>query len=253
MGMKITVIIPTYNRVEMLGRAIQSLLRQRHDVDLDILVIDDASTDGTAELLVTLSATHPAVRVLRQNTNTGPSMARNQGLAALLSDTEVVTFLDSDDLSPPGRFAADLPVLVSDPSVDLTYGKMMLVDAIDPHTLAPPVGARQLELMGIHLSAGLYRRSLIERIGTIDVGLKQAEDTDYLLRIFESDARFAETTTLCLYYLRHGANTTNDNAVARRWFAAALLRSMQRRKRDPGIVLRTPTFMVQPLSDQEFV
>ena len=85
MGMKITVIIPTYNRVEMLGRAIQSLLRQRHEVDLDILVIDDASTDGTAELLVTLSATHPAVRVLRQNTNTGPSMARTTRCQSLIA------------------------------------------------------------------------------------------------------------------------------------------------------------------------
>lgn len=251
--MKITVIIPTYNRAGMLGGAIHSLLRQRHEADLDILVIDDASTDGTSALLNTLSATHPQVRVLRHEVNRGPSQARNSGLACLLPDTSLVTFLDSDDLSPVGRFAADLPLLVNDPSVDLTYGRIMLVDAIDPQSLEPTSGARRLELLGIHLSAGLYRRSLIERIGVIDAGLRQAEDTDYLLRIFEANTHFVETTTLCLYYLRHDSNTTNDNAESRRWFAAALLRSMQRRKLNAGLVLRTPRFTVQPLSDQELI
>lgn len=250
--MKTTVIIPTHNRAPLLGRAIQSLLRQRHDADLDLLVIDDGSTDGTGELLEALSETHPQIRVLSHAANQGPSQARNSGLAALLPETGVVTFLDSDDLSPPGRFASDLPLLINDPSLDLTYGKMMLVDAIDPHALAPTSDARQLELVGIHLSAGLYRRSLVDRIGAMDMGLKQAEDTDYLLRIFETGCRFVETTTLCLYHYRHGSNTTSSNAESRRWFAAALLRSMQRRKLNPGLVLRTPTFVIQPLGDQEF-
>lgn len=249
--MKTTVIIPTFNRAEMLRGAIHSLLRQRQDADLDILVIDDASTDGTAAVLSVMVEAHPEVRVLRHTANLGPSQARNSGLACLLPDTAVVTFLDSDDLSPVGRFAADLPLLLNDPSVDLTYGRMMLVDAIDPQSLAPTPNARRLELLGIHLSAGLYRRCLVERIGAIDVGLKQAEDTDYLLRIFEANTHFVETTTLCLYYLRHGSNTTSDNAEARRWFAAALLRSMQRRRADPAIVIRTPRFMIQPLSVQE--
>lgn len=251
--MKTTVIIPTYNRASMLSAAIHSLLRQRQDADLDILVIDDGSTDGTMELLETLSAIHPELRFLRQVTNSGVSQARNQGLAALLPETAVVTFLDSDDLSPPGRFAADLPLLINDPSLDLTYGRMMAVSAVDPHTLAPTPDARRLEGVGIHLSAGLYRRSLLERIGGMNSDLKRAEDTDYLLRIFESDCAFAETSTLCLYYLRHNSNTTHDNAEIRRWFAAALLRSIQRRKLNPAITLRTPAFLFRPLSDQELL
>lgn len=244
--MKVTVIIPTYNRAAMLSGAIHSLLRQRRDADLDILVIDDGSTDGTAELLQTLAASHPQLRFLKQPTNLGVSQARNRGLAALLPETDVVTFLDSDDLSPPGRFAADLPLLINDPSLDLTYGRMMLVNAsdIDPEALAPTAEARRLELVGIHLSAGLFRRSLIERIGNLCTDLIQAKDTDYLLRIFETGCRFTKTSTLCLYYLRHDSNTTNNNAEARRWFAAALIRSIQRRKANPSLVIRTPGFQI---------
>jgi glycosyltransferase involved in cell wall biosynthesis len=249
--MKVTVIIPTYNRAAMLSGAIHSLLRQRRDADLDILVIDDGSTDGTPELLETLSATHPELRFLRQTTNSGVSQARNRGLAALLPETAVVTFLDSDDLSPPARFASDLPLLINDPSLDLTYGKMLIVSAFDPHTLAPTPDARRLKGVGIHLSAGLYRRSLVDQIGTMNAELEPAEDTDYLLRIFESNCTFAETNTLCLYYLRHDSNTTNNTAEIRHSFAAALLRSIQRRKLNPTITLRTPAFLFQPLSDQE--
>lgn len=251
--MKTTVIIPTYNRASMLSGAIHSLLRQRQDADLDILVVDDCSTDGTIELLETLSATHPELRFLRQATNSGASQARNRGLAALLPETAIVTFLDSDDLSPPGRFASDLPLLINDPSLDLTYGRMMAVSAIDPQTLAPTSDARRLEGVGIHLSAGLYRRSLLEGIGGMNSDLEPAEDTDYLLRIFESDCAFVETDTLCLYYLRHDSNTTNNNAQIRHWFAAALLRSIQRRKLNPSMTLRTPSFLFRHPSDQAFL
>ena len=250
--MKTTVIIPTYNRAAMLRGAIHSLLRQRQDADLDLLVIDDGSTDGTAEMLASLSSTHPQLRVIRQG-NSGVSQARNRGLAALLPQTSVVTFLDSDDISPPGRFTADLPLLAKNSSLDLTYGKMIMVSDLDRLTLLPPPGARQLEMVGPHLSAGLFRRSLIERIGKMDTSLKQAEDTDYLLRIFESGCPFTETRTPCIYYLRHNQNLSNDNAEVRRWFAAALLRSMRRRKANPKIVMRTPGFLMQPLRHQELL
>ena len=69
--MKTTVIIPTYNRAAMLRGAIHSLLRQRQDADLDLLVIDDGSTDGTAEMLASLSSTHPQLRVIRQGNSQG--------------------------------------------------------------------------------------------------------------------------------------------------------------------------------------
>ena len=249
--MKITVIIPTYNRVATLPRAIESLLRQGDVADLDILVIDDGSTDATPQVLAALTREHGNLRSVRQD-NTGVAGARNTGLAHLLPQTQLVSFLDSDDVSPPGRFAADLPWLQADAALDLTYGRMSLVDDIEVGTLTPPSHARRVDVVGIHLSAGIFRRRLIDRIGRFDTTLRQAEDTDYLLRIFEADTAFLQTDTLCLYYLRHPGNMTRDIPEATRCFAAAIHKSMQRRRANPSIVLRKPKFVLQPLQESGF-
>lgn len=251
--MTLTVILPSHNRQPLLALAIASLLRQADQpacplpLPLDLLVIDDGSTDDTPAMLAELAARDGRIRY-RLQARAGVSAARNAGLAALLPDTEVVTFLDSDDLSTPGRLAADLALLLADPGLDLTYGRMMLVDCVDDQTLAPAPGARCLTMTGIHLSAGLYRRQLLERIGGFDPSLEQAEDTDYLLRIFESGCRWQQTDTVCLYYRRHGQSLSADAAVARRWFAAALHRSIRRRRHNPALQLQRPAFGMQPLS-----
>lgn len=244
--MKTSVIIPTFNRAATLPRAINSLLRQRDAAELDILVIDDGSTDETPLLLADLMREHAEIRMLRQP-NTGVAGARNAGLAHLLPETEFVTFLDSDDISPPGRFAADLPRLRAAPGVALSYGRMMLVDAIDPETLLPTSTAKRAEIVGIHLSCAIFRRALIERIGSFDLTLRQAEDTDYLLRVFESGAEFSQTETLCVYYLRHRDNMTRNTEEAIRYFALAVLKSIRRRRADPGIVLHKPDFALKSL------
>lgn len=249
--MKTTVIMPTYNRASLIGRSIDSLLRQRDDFDLDLLVVDDGSRDDTPAVLDALQREHPAIRVVRQ-ANAGVAAARNTGLSNLLPDTELVTFLDSDDISPIGRFAADLPRFAADPSLDLTYGRMMLVDRIDDASLVPDCGARTVEIVGIHLSAAIIRRRIIDRVGPFDLEFRQAEDTDFLLRIFESGARFEQTATLCLYYRRHEHNMTRDTETARRSFAAAILKSLRRRKANPGITLAKPRFDVQSLSETGF-
>lgn len=249
--MTTTVIIPTYNRAALLERAVASLLRQRHEADLDILVVDDGSTDDTPALIAALCRDHAGIRTVRRD-NGGVTAARNTGLANLLPGTDFLTFLDSDDVSPAGRFAADLPRFAADPGLDLTYGRMMLVDPIDDAALAPAAGARTVEIVGIHLSAAIFRRRVVDRVGPFDADFRQAEDTDYLLRVFESGATFVQTDTLCLYYRRHEHNMTRDTATARRSFTAAVFKSMQRRRAKPGVALAKPRFDVQALSEVGF-
>lgn len=239
--MIVTVIVPTYNRAGLLKRAVTSLLRQSGDAELDILIVDDGSTDDTSEVIADLKEAALSVRSVYQP-NGGVTSARNLGLQNLLPETEIVTFLDSDDISPPGRFANDLPHLRDDPSVDLTYGRLLRVDGIDEETLEPAEGSLQANVMVIQLSAGLFRRSLIDAIGLFDVEMEQGEDTDYLFRIFESGATFRQTSTMTLYYVRHSGNMTNDLAKSKRYFAKAVMRSTKRRKLDPNRTFNAPKF-----------
>lgn len=90
---KVSVIIPTFNRAHILKRAIDSVLAQTF-ADLELIVVDDGSTDGTTELISTFF--DPRLRYLRQPKNLGVSAARNRGVREARG--EWLAFLDSDDL-----------------------------------------------------------------------------------------------------------------------------------------------------------
>jgi glycosyltransferase involved in cell wall biosynthesis len=104
---------------------------------VDVLVIDDGSTDDTPALLSNLQSKHVNLRVVR-TANGGVTEARNYGLSHLLPESQFVTFLDSDDVLPKNRLVTDLARFKDDPSLELTYGQMELTDALDPVTMTPP-------------------------------------------------------------------------------------------------------------------
>src|SRR5271163_1440507 len=87
----ISVVLATYDRRHSLPRAIASVLRE--DVRLELIVVDDASRDGTADYLAALA--DPRIRIITAERNRGPSAARNLGLRA--ARAAIVAFLDSDD------------------------------------------------------------------------------------------------------------------------------------------------------------
>ena len=93
MSAKVSVIVPTFDRVAVLREAVESVLAQTHR-DLEVVVVDDGSTDATPELVAAFAAGDARVRYERQ-ANAGAAAARNTGLAAASGD--FVAFLDSDD------------------------------------------------------------------------------------------------------------------------------------------------------------
>ena len=106
----LTVVIPTWNRAPVVCEAVESALQQRHRA-VEVIVVDDASTDNTAELLK--STFGARVALLRLAVRRGPGAARNAG--ALLACGEFVAFLDSDDVWLPGKLEAEFRVLAEFP------------------------------------------------------------------------------------------------------------------------------------------
>lgn len=242
---RVAVIIPLYNRAAYIAQAIRSLLAQSSDCLLSIHVVDDGSTDAGPQIIRAMMQDHPCISMLSTE-NRGVTRARNTGLAMVSSDAEFVTFLDSDDISPPGRIAADLAVFERHPQTAFTYGLMTLADRLDDDG-KPADDVRQVTVRGISLSAGLFRKSLLDVTGAFDEALEQSEDTDYLLRLFEGRHQHRLTDTICVYYRRHAGNMTLDSKRALRFFMLAIKKSLERRKADPAVRIPTDIFDLKAL------
>ncbi|NEP84931.1 MAG: glycosyltransferase family 2 protein, partial [Okeania sp. SIO3B3] len=124
----VSVIIPAYNRADLIGETVDSVLAQTHP-DIEIIVIDDGSTDNTADVLATYGS---ALRVIRQ-ANAGQQAARNAGIRAATGD--YIAFLDSDDLWLPHRIEAQLQRFEEVPEAGLVYCDAAVFDDETGQTL----------------------------------------------------------------------------------------------------------------------
>jgi len=231
---KLSVIVPVHNRERYVVSALRSLVRQRDAADLDIIVIDDGSTDGSAEAVRSMMGENPCIRLFRQE-NMGVARTRNAGLRQLPADAEFVSFLDSDDISLAGRFKTDLARFDANPTLELTYSLMTLADRIDDARLEPAIDSRTMTVRGISLSTAVFRRSLVEQTGQFDEEFEQSEDTDYLLRVFEKGPNYELLDAVAIYYRRHAGNLTKEHSGRVRNHLLAIHKSMRRRKADPSL------------------
>ena len=224
--MKVAVVMAAYNAASFIGDALSSLLRQSGDVNLDIIVGNDGSTDGTVEAVRALGA--PNIRVL-DLPHRGVAATRNAILSAIAPDTDFVTYLDSDDLSPKGRLKRALGYFQDDPSLDLVYGDSLMFRTIGADPLEPDPNAPTLRLRSVQLGAGLYRYELVGRVGAYDEAFVQAEDFDFLLRMLELGPRIRVTGEIEYFYRRHETNMTYDYKTLTRYIKRAMLNAAKRK------------------------
>jgi glycosyltransferase involved in cell wall biosynthesis len=182
----VSVVIPVYNRAHLIGRAISSVLAQtyRH---FEIIVVDDASSDGLAAALAEFS--DPRLRCLVHPRNRGAAAARNTGIASATGD--FVAFLDSDDSWYPDKLAFQVAAM-RDQTVDVA-GHVCAYDCIkvgySPRKIVPNwIGQRfqRAVLFGCTCGPGttlLCRRTIFAEIGPLDEELRRLEDWDWLLRL----------------------------------------------------------------------
>jgi len=183
----VSVIVPTYNRVHLLPRALDSVLAQTFE-GFEALIVDDGSTDGTAELVKDYAERDPRVRYLRQPQNAGVSAARNRGLRE--SRGEFIAFLDSDDEWFPEKLARQVQRFRELPDrVGLLYGGVENLGPDGGREVYTPTHRGDLyrtllERNVIHGTSGvMLRRTAAERAGFFDEGIPAIEDHDYWLRV----------------------------------------------------------------------
>ena len=180
---RVSVIVPTFDRAGPVAEALDSVIAQQ-GVGFELIVVDDGSTDATAEVLAGYGDRITVLRLPHR----GVSAARNRGVAASRGD--LLAFLDSDDLWRPGKLAAQVAYMDAHPEIAICQTEEIWIRngrRVNPgrrhRKAAGMIFARSLELCLVSPSAVMMRRALFEATGGFDERLPACEDYDLWLRI----------------------------------------------------------------------
>lgn len=206
----VSVVIPSFNCGPFIREAVESVLNQTLP-PLEVIIIDDGSTDDTA---VRLHAYQDRIRYVRQERQ-GVSTARNHGLR--LARGELIAFLDADDLFLPNKLEGQVALLRQHPRAGFIHSGWLLVDAegrrireVTPWVCAPKLDLKTwLMWKPAFLGAILFRRTMLERVGGFDLSLRHAEDVDLLLRLASLGCQGIWLKHATVAYRRHDHNTTH--------------------------------------------
>lgn len=191
-GPLVSVLIPSFNRAHYVGDAVRSSLAQTLD-DIEVLVVDDGSTDDTAALLATFS--DPRLRVVRHDRNLGIPRARNTALSAARG--RFVAWLDSDDVARPHRLAEQVAFLERHPDIAMVgacAGKPRADGSRKPGIRVPPLSPEMIAAWLLFRSAfqqsSIMGRADILQARRYDADFPVCEDVDMFLRL-QRDHRLA--------------------------------------------------------------
>jgi glycosyltransferase involved in cell wall biosynthesis len=205
---KVSVIIPAYNQANYLAKAIQSVLDQTY-TDFEILVVDDGSTDETADIANAL--TDQRVRYIYQD-NQGLSAARNTGIKH--SAGKYLSYLDSDDQFLPEKLEILLNVLEENPRYGFAAGQAIPIDEDDNligeifDVPLPEDGSQLLLGNPLHVGSVMVERSWQEKVGFFDEALRSYEDWDMWLRLARAGCPMTWVARSVSLYRFHGHQMT---------------------------------------------
>jgi len=238
MNPSVSAIIPAWNATETIGRAIDSILAQTWG-EVEIVVVDDGSTDGTAQLI---ARDYPQVKLIIQE-NSGPCVARNKG--AFASSGELLAFLDSDDEWTPDKLEVQVAAMQAHPEIDIlgtngwrTVGEMR-------HTAMPPWPAGR-ELMRATIAdvfserhpmanSIVVKREVFEALGGFDAEQERFEDLDFMCRAMDEGYEVWGLDTPTYIAHRRPGSRSSEAPLADRIFTGriATLRKLDPRRHSP--------------------
>ncbi|HEY9832429.1 MAG TPA: glycosyltransferase family A protein [Stenomitos sp.] len=185
---QVSVIVPAYNVRSYIEPALASLQNQSFS-DFEAIIVDDGSTDGTAEVVQRFCERDSRFQ-LRQKQNGGLSSARNYGIRH--ARAPYIALLDGDDVYEPDKLATHVAVLNRAPDVGVVYsasrairedGRPTLMSLSGKPVMSDPLLALLCKNFMGHGSNAVFRRTLFDEVGEFDEGLRSSEDIDFWLRI----------------------------------------------------------------------
>jgi glycosyltransferase involved in cell wall biosynthesis len=202
--LKVSVILPTRDRASTLGAAIDSVLQQTY-TNLELIVVDDASSDATATLVAGYAQADARVKLVRLNTNHGTYWARNVGLQHATGD--LVTIQDDDDLSLAHRLEMTVVALRARPDAVAAMARYIRRDPLGRPVI---IGGAVVRAPGLH-TLTVRRAFLDERLGFYDV-VRFGGDIEFHKRLVAAAGRERVLQIQAVYYharLAPGSLTTS--------------------------------------------
>lgn len=215
----VSTIIPVFNRPVMLGRAVESVLRQTYR-PIEVIIVDDGSNDDTPRRIASLVSAEPGTIRGMRRPNGGPGAARQSGLG--IANGEFIQFLDSDDLLLPEKFRLQVDALRKCPDAGVAYGKTRQYRfGESPKDLPMRRTGELIRTMFPSFlrsrwwstSTPLYRRSLIHHAGPW-TSLRNEEDWEFDCRIASFGVALAYCDAFVSEKLEHGAYQLSANGSA---------------------------------------
>lgn len=238
----VSVIIPCFNAQKWLEEAVVSALVQSYK-SVEVIVIDDGSTDHSVDILKRLRAVHGERLRWESGPNRGGSHARNRGFA--ISKGDYIQFLDADDYIFPNKLARQVKALEEKGS-DAVYGdwryRHHLPDGNSVLGMVKTCGPKTdfLESLlsndrWLNPAAILFTREAVERSGGWDNGLKAAQDRDFFLSVALTGAKFAYQPGCDSIYREYG-RVTVSTSCKRRWLDShcVVMEKAERRLEEVG-------------------
>ena len=208
----VSVIMPTYNRQEFIAESIHSILSQTL-TDLELIIVDDGSTDATQEVVSRIAASDKRISYKRLE-HKGRSYARNFGLN--LARGQFIAFQDSDDISMPERLEIQHELLASQPQLDITYCSTIYIDRngerLNRDYIVQPTDNLYQAIIERNYAAIIpmtimLRATLLKQVGGFDEILDRFEDLDFCLRA----AQYGQSRAIVEPLLK--ARLHDDNAM----------------------------------------
>jgi glycosyltransferase involved in cell wall biosynthesis len=221
----ISCIVPVYNGAEYLPEALDSILRQTLPVT-EIIVVDDGSTDATAEVAARYL---PRIRYMRQE-NRGPASARNTGIRACSGN--FISFLDADDTWHRKKIELQMDALQADSGSGICLASVQNFwiealaherERLKDHPFAKPV-------LGYVCQALLARRGVFDHVGGFDETLRIGEDTDWFDRVRAAGIRQVALADVLVNRRIHGKNISYEMYRSKDARAALLENVIRHRK-----------------------
>jgi glycosyltransferase involved in cell wall biosynthesis len=220
----VSVVIPTFNCRTYLPAAIDSILAQTC-ADVEIIVVDDGSTDGTRDVL---EAFGDRVRYVAQ-AQQGAGAARNTGVT--LAGGEFLAFLDADDVFTPEKVAVQAQFLCASPHIHMVFGQTEEFVSVDlPGDVHRRLQARPGRHVAYFAGTMLIRRESFDVVGPFEAGWRVGEFVDWYLRALDAGLRAAVVPQVVLRRRLHGDNTGIRERDARGDYARILKHALDRRR-----------------------